>query len=1055
MRNKQLFALFLAAAVAVQPQMVSASDSVEQAAETGSSAAVEEAEETQESTEVKAQAQTTESAEKETAQQETATETAQKEKQTKKETGIDQSAMKKEKAQTKSEKTAEKLATVRVTSKDVYGIAGGSAVLVGNYDQGYPAVPADGIVWCDGNKQPLTAGDKYSTPASTTMTLKNITKDQDGQTFYLSATNAAGTAYSEAVTLHVLDASAANQNAKSGSTAILSVKLDGNWGSSVKYQWYKGDKKISGATLPILMLTNVQKEDAGEYRCVVQRGSGSASEYNSKTVTANLTVDGKLAVVRVTTKDVYGIVGGKATLAGNYDQGYPSVPRDGVVWCDGEKNPLTDGDKYSTTTSTTMTLKNITKDQDGQTFYLSAANAAGTAYSEAVTLHVLDASAEDQKVQIGGTATLSVNLEGNWGSPVRYQWYKGDKKISGAVTAKLTLKDVKKDDAGEYKCVVQRGYGSASEYNSKTVTTNLTVDGKLAVVRVTTKDVYGIVGGKATLAGNYDQGYPSVPRDGVVWCDGEKNPLTDGDKYSTTTSTTMTLKNITKDQDGQTFYLSAANAAGTAYSEAVTLHVLDASAEDQKVQIGGTATLSVNLEGNWGSPVRYQWYKGDKKISGAVTAKLTLKDVKKDDAGEYKCVVQRGYGSASEYNSKTVTANLTVDGKLAVVRVNKTDVYGFAGGKVSLVGNYDQGIPAVPADGVVWCDGNKQPLTANDKYSTPDSTTMTLKNITADQDGQVFYLSAANAAGTAYSEAVTLHVLDASAEDQTVQAGGRVTLKVERQGDWGSDRVSYQWYKDGKKITNAVLSTYMISNADAADAGEYTCVVQRGYGSASEYNSKTVSAKVYVQGLPASITQSHENDKILPGDKVTFHAQLEKEWGTEVSWQWYDQDGNPISDNDTYSGAETDTLIVTADKAMDGKGYYCVISDDYRTAQTDVSNMIVEEETTDPEEPGQNPGGGTQTPENPGSGTETPENPGSGTQTPSNPGTGAETPGASQNGQTGNMSAAENAAGSQKEENTAVPKTGDMSDAGAWAALGGLGLLGFLEVLRRKLFRKE
>ena len=75
MRNKQLFALFLAAAVAVQPQMVSASDSVEQAAETGSSVAVEEAEETQESTEVKAQAQTTESAEKETAQQETATET--------------------------------------------------------------------------------------------------------------------------------------------------------------------------------------------------------------------------------------------------------------------------------------------------------------------------------------------------------------------------------------------------------------------------------------------------------------------------------------------------------------------------------------------------------------------------------------------------------------------------------------------------------------------------------------------------------------------------------------------------------------------------------------------------------------------------------------------------------------------------------------------------------------------------------------------------------------------------------------------------------------------
>ena len=1054
MRSKQLLALMMAVAVTAQPQMVAASDSANQASEVQVQSSAEETEtadqtvsekadqtetpdETEENQEISAassEAEQTKSAADER--------TEAKEAETKTETAG---------AKAKTAKTSEKLATVRVTNTDVYGIVGGKASLVGNYDQGYPAVPKDGVVWCDENKNPLSDSDKYSTTTSTTMTLKNITKDQDGQTFYLSATNAAGTAYSEAVTLHVLDASAANQNVKSGETAVLSVNLEGNWGSPVRYQWYKGDEKISGAVTAKLTLRDVQKDDAGEYRCVVQRGYGSASEYNSKTVTANLTVDGKLATVRVTTKDVYGIVGGKASLVGNYDQGYPAVPRDGVVWCDGDKNPLSDSDKYSTTTSTTMTLKNITKDQDGQTFYLSATNAVGTAYSEAVTLHVLDASAEDQSVLAGDTATLSVNLEGNWGSPVRYQWYKGDEKISGAVTAKLTLRDVKKDDAGEYKCVVQRGYGSATEYNSKTVTANLTVDGKLATVRVTNTDVYGIVGGKASLVGNYDQGYPAVPRDGVVWCDGDKNPLSDSDKYSTTTSTTMTLKNITKDQDGQTFYLSATNAVGTAYSEAVTLHVLDASAEDQSVLAGDTATLSVNLEGNWGSPVRYQWYKGDEKISGAVTAKLTLRDVQKDDAGEYRCVVQRGYGSATEYNSKTVTANLTVKGELATVRVNRTDVYGFVGGRVTLTGNYDQGTPVVPADGIAWCDENKQPLTAGDKYSTPDSTTMTLRNITADQDGQVFYLSATNAAGTAYSEAVTLHVLDVSAEDQTVQAGDNVTLRVERQGDWGSDRVSYQWYKGGQRITNAVLSTYMINGADASDAGEYTCVVQRGYGTATEYNSKTVTAAVYVQGLPASITQSRENEKILPGDKVIFHVQPKEEWGTEMTWQWYDQDGNRISDNDTYSGAATDTLTVTADKAMDGNGYYCVISDDYRTAQTDVSYMTVEEETTDPEEPGQNPGGGTETPENPGTGTETPEKPGSGTETPMNPGTDSgstETPAASQSGQT------ENASVSQKEE-TAVPETGDTVNTGAWAALSGLGLLGFLEVLRRKLFRKE
>ena len=544
---------------------------------------------------------------------------------------------------------------------------------------------------------------------------------------------------------------------------------------------------------------------------------------------------------------------------------------------------------------------------------------------------------------------------------------------------------------------------------------------KLATVRVTSKDVYGIVGGKASLIGNYDQGYPAVPADGVVWCGGDKQPLSDGEKYSTTTSTTMTLKNITADQDGQTFYLSVTNAAGTAYSEAVTLHVLDASVASQNVQSCQTATLSVELKGDWGTVVRYQWYKGDEKLSGQKSSTLKLHNVQDADKGEYRCVVQRGYGSATEYNSKTVSANLTVDGKLAVVRVTSKDVYGFVGGKATLAGTYDQGYPSVPRDGVVWCDGDKQPLSDGEKYSTTTSTTMTLKNITADQDRQIFYLSATNAVGTAYSEKVTLHVMDARADDQRGQAGEDVTLKAVVTGDAGTMPVRYQWYKGDEKLKGAVLSSYTIKDAQASDAGEYRCVVQRGYGRADEYNSKTVTAHVYVDGLAASVTQSHENDKILPGDKVTFHAEPEGDWGTDATYQWYDQDGNRLADNAIYSGTAADTLTVTADAELDGTGYYCVISDGYRTARTELSTMKVEEEDTIA------PDGGDQS--------GTPGGAAGDIQT---------------DGQETKQVSAEKTAVTGKSAEKGAPRTADTASAGTWALLAGMGLLGVAEALRKR-----
>lgn len=61
-----------------------------------------------------------------------------------------------------------------------------------------------------------------------------------------------------------------------------------------------------------------------------------------------------------------------------------------------------------------------------------------------------------------------------------------------------------------------------------------------------------------------------------------------------------------------------------------------------------------------------------------------------------------------------------------------------------------------------------------------------------------------------------------------VAIGGSATLSVSAQGQ---DPLSYQWYVNGAAIPGATQSTYTISNASDASAGNYTVVVTNGLGS--------------------------------------------------------------------------------------------------------------------------------------------------------------------------------------------------------------------------------
>jgi len=63
---------------------------------------------------------------------------------------------------------------------------------------------------------------------------------------------------------------------------------------------------------------------------------------------------------------------------------------------------------------------------------------------------------------------------------------------------------------------------------------------------------------------------------------------------------------------------------------------------------------------------------------------------------------------------------------------------------------------------------------------------------------------------------------------QTLGLGDRLVLTVNAGSDSGN---SYQWYKDGVRISGASSATFTLSSLTAKDAGRYTCVVTNAYGS--------------------------------------------------------------------------------------------------------------------------------------------------------------------------------------------------------------------------------
>jgi hypothetical protein len=276
--------------------------------------------------------------------------------------------------------------------------------------------------------------------------------------------------------------------------------------------------------------------------------------------------------------------------------------------------------------------------------------------------------------------------------------------------------------------------------------------------------------------------------------------------------------------DAGSYTVVVGNASGSVTSTPATLTVLGVPVitgqpSSLTVDAGGAAVFTVTATGATG----FQWQKNGSDIAGATEATFTLNPVQAADAANYAVVVSNACGQVT-----SAVAPLTVPGappppppppppSPPVITTQPQSQTVCAGSAVTF---------SVAETGATAFQWNKSGVPVAG-VSTASFSIATV----GPSDAGEYTVVASNAGGTVASDSAQLTVgvvpaIGTTLTDQQANTGDPVSFTVS-----ATNATAYQWRKDGTPIPDAILPTYQIASAVAADDGDYDVVVSNACGS--------------------------------------------------------------------------------------------------------------------------------------------------------------------------------------------------------------------------------
>lgn len=318
------------------------------------------------------------------------------------------------------------------------------------------------------------------------------------------------------------------------------------------------------------------------------------------------------------------------------------------------------------------------------------------------------------------------------------------------------------------------------------------------------------------------------------WVKNGTTILSDGGNIAGSSTATLTVSNIGSGDLG-TYAVYVTNGIGSfVLSSSATLSFLtDPTITNQpqnfSTNYGGTATFQVGAGGT--APFSYRWHKNGVDLSdgGNVTGShsniLTLAGVAFPDAGSYSVTVSNSLGSLLSSTATLAVADPYIVTQPSPVTANSGSTVTFhvvadgSGGAGSFTYEWFQ-------------NGNF--IFDNNHFSGTATDTLTISNITtADQAG--YTVEVVNGYSNAVSAVANLTVkapvaISIPPRARTVVAGVNVAFSVVPSG---SGPFTYIWQLNGSTIPGATATSYVVTNAQAAVAGNYSVIVSNSFSSAS------------------------------------------------------------------------------------------------------------------------------------------------------------------------------------------------------------------------------
>ncbi|WP_221029575.1 immunoglobulin domain-containing protein [Actomonas aquatica] len=322
----------------------------------------------------------------------------------------------------------------------------------------------------------------------------------------------------------------------------------------------------------------------------------------------------------------------------------------------------------------------------------------------------------------------------------------------------------------------------------------------------------------------------------------------------------------------------------------------------------GSVTYTADAYGS--GALTYQWRKDGTPIDGGTDSTLELSALTAADAGDYDVIVTSDLGSAtSPAATLEIVAPPTITSDPIDVAVPLGEPASFA--------------VAYSASGVATVQWffNDDPIVG----ATGD--TLNLTAVTLDDAGD-YTAAVTNEVGTTVSASATLTVQTAP-EISVAPVGGTfdpaatVELSVEATGN---PMPTYQWFKDGEAITDAMAATLTLTGVTRADAGSYTVTVT------NVVDAVTSGPAVVVVNYAPGITSQPVDVDAVEGDRVELSVIAD---GLPApTYQWFFNGGELFGRTDA-------TLVIDSANAGHNGFYTVEVTNAFGSDTSDPAEVVV------------------------------------------------------------------------------------------------------------------